>query len=85
MKSFLLKLAAFAFIGGVAAATTTTTVRAAELHVMSIPVASVVANSDYELGFQQVSEFLPVPGVTFVGKIPAPVVTRTGLDPVTQH
>ncbi|KVS11209.1 substrate-binding domain-containing protein [Burkholderia multivorans] len=35
-----------------------------------IPVASVVANGDYEIGFQQVSELLPVPGVTFVGRIP---------------
>ena len=35
MKSFLLKLSAFAFIGGVAAATTATSVNAAELHVMS--------------------------------------------------
>ncbi|WP_396333046.1 substrate-binding domain-containing protein [Burkholderia anthina] len=35
-----------------------------------IPVASVVANGDYEVGFQQVSELLPVQGATFVGKIP---------------
>ncbi|WPP01943.1 substrate-binding domain-containing protein [Pseudomonas sp. HR96] len=35
-----------------------------------IPVASVVAKGDYSLGFQQVAELLPVPGVTFVGKIP---------------
>jgi molybdate transport system substrate-binding protein len=35
-----------------------------------IPVASVVASGQYELGFQQVAELLPVPGVTFVGKIP---------------
>ncbi|SDV47365.1 substrate-binding domain-containing protein [Chitinasiproducens palmae] len=34
------------------------------------PVASVVAKGDYELGFQQVSELLPVKGATFVGKIP---------------
>lgn len=35
-----------------------------------IPVASVVASGQYEIGFQQVAELLPVPGVTFVGKIP---------------
>jgi molybdate transport system substrate-binding protein len=35
-----------------------------------IPVASVVAKGDYELGFQQVAELLPIPGVTFVAKIP---------------
>ena len=35
-----------------------------------IPVASTVASGEYEMGFQQVAELLPVPGVTFVGKIP---------------
>ncbi|GCB06033.1 substrate-binding domain-containing protein [Ralstonia sp. SET104] len=34
------------------------------------PVASLVATGDYAIGFQQVSELLPVPGVDFVGKIP---------------
>jgi molybdate transport system substrate-binding protein len=42
-----------------------------------IPVASVVANGDYEVGFQQVAELLPVPGVTFVGKIPEDVQSVT--------
>jgi len=35
------------------------------------PVAAVVARGEAELGFQQVSELLHVPGVTFVGSIPA--------------
>ncbi|MFV3411500.1 substrate-binding domain-containing protein [Pseudomonas nitroreducens] len=35
-----------------------------------IPVASVVASGQYEIGFQQVAELLPVSGVTFVGRIP---------------
>ncbi|MDW3716622.1 MULTISPECIES: substrate-binding domain-containing protein [unclassified Pseudomonas] len=35
-----------------------------------IPVASTVASGEVEMGFQQVAELLPVPGVTFVGKIP---------------
>lgn len=35
-----------------------------------IPVASVVASGQYDVGFQQVAELLPVPGVTVVGKIP---------------
>ncbi|NBS56306.1 MAG: ABC transporter substrate-binding protein [Betaproteobacteria bacterium] len=35
------------------------------------PVAAVVARGDAEIGFQQVSELLNVPGVTFVGPIPA--------------
>lgn len=45
--------------------------------VPKIPVASVVANGDYQLGFQQVSELLPVPGVTYVGKIPESVQSVT--------
>lgn len=35
------------------------------------PVAAVVARGESEIGFQQVSELLNVPGVTFVGPIPA--------------
>ncbi len=38
--------------------------------IPKIPVASVVASGDYELGFQQVSELLPVAGADFAGKIP---------------
>jgi len=38
--------------------------------VPKFPVGSVVAKGDYQLGFQQVSELLPVPGIEFVGKIP---------------
>jgi molybdate transport system substrate-binding protein len=37
------------------------------------PVAAVVARGEAELGLQQVSELLPVPGITLVGKIPAEV------------
>jgi molybdate transport system substrate-binding protein len=37
------------------------------------PVAAVVARGDAEIGFQQVSELLHVPGTTFVGTIPAEV------------
>ena len=54
-----------------------------------IPVASVVAKGDYQLGFQQVAELLPVPGITFVGKIPEDVqsVTRyaAGVPKNAQH
>lgn len=54
-----------------------------------IPVGSVVAKGDYELGFQQVAELLPVPGITFVGKIPEDVqsVTRFagGIPKNAQH
>lgn len=42
-----------------------------------IPVASVVAEGKSTLGFQQVSELLPVPGVTFIGELPASVQYTT--------
>ncbi|MDA1186110.1 MAG: substrate-binding domain-containing protein, partial [Acidobacteria bacterium] len=35
------------------------------------PVAAVVARGEVAIGFQQVSELIHVPGVTFVGAIPA--------------
>jgi molybdate transport system substrate-binding protein len=35
------------------------------------PVASVVARGEAEIGFQQVAELMRVPGITFVGPIPA--------------
>lgn len=38
--------------------------------VERIPVASEVAKGKYSIGLQQVSELLPVAGVTFVGKLP---------------
>ncbi|SDI34910.1 molybdate transport system substrate-binding protein [Paraburkholderia steynii] len=54
-----------------------------------IPVASVVANGDYEIGFQQVSELLPIKGATYVGKIPESLqsVTRyaAGIPIGAQH
>jgi molybdate transport system substrate-binding protein len=34
------------------------------------PVAGVVARGDAEIGFQQISEMLPVPGVDIVGPLP---------------
>ncbi|GAB7541785.1 substrate-binding domain-containing protein [Cupriavidus sp. 8B] len=37
------------------------------------PVGSVVAQGDYQIGLQQVSELLPVKGASFVGKIPEPM------------
>ncbi len=53
------------------------------------PVASLVAKGDYELGFQQVSEILPVAGIDFVARIPEPVqsVTRfaAGTPVGSQH
>lgn len=42
-----------------------------------LPVAEQVAKGDYAVGLQQVAELLPVPGVTFVGKIPEDVQSVT--------
>ena len=36
-------------------------------------VGTVVARGDAEIGFQQVSELLPIPGIDYVGPIPAEV------------
>ena len=54
------------------------------------PVAAVVARGEAEIGFQQVSELIHVPGISFVGAIPselqkmvvyAAVLTRTAREP----
>jgi molybdate transport system substrate-binding protein len=37
------------------------------------PVAAVVARGEAEIGFQQVSELIHVPGITFIGTLPAEV------------
>lgn len=39
----------------------------------SEPVAAVVARGDAEIGFQQISEILPVPGIEYVGPLPPEV------------
>src|ERR1700716_1624761 len=41
------------------------------------PVAAVVARGEAELGFQQVAELIHVPGVAFVGAIPAELQEET--------
>ncbi len=38
--------------------------------ILSERVASVVARGDVEIGFQQISEILPIPGATYAGPIP---------------
>jgi molybdate transport system substrate-binding protein len=54
------------------------------------PVAAVVARGEAEIGFQQVSELIHVPGVDFVGALPAElqpgftfagVITKDARDP----
>jgi molybdate transport system substrate-binding protein len=41
------------------------------------PVAAVVARGEAEIGFQQVSELIHAPGITFVGAIPAALQLET--------
>jgi molybdate transport system substrate-binding protein len=41
--------------------------------IESARVGTIVANGEAEIGFQQVSELLPVPGTTFVGTLPEEV------------
>ena len=41
------------------------------------PVARVVARGDAEIGFQQIAELLPVPGVDLVGPLPPELQTVT--------
>jgi molybdate transport system substrate-binding protein len=57
--------------------------------IQKTPVASLVAAGDYELGFQQISEILPVAGVDFVAKIPEQVQSVTtfsaGIPVGAQH
>ena len=58
------------------------------------PVAAVVARGEAEIGFQQVAELIHVPGITFVGAIPAElqpghsfvgVLTTTARQPEAAH
>ncbi|MEJ5862007.1 substrate-binding domain-containing protein [Pseudomonas farsensis] len=57
--------------------------------VERLPVAEQVAKGEYQIGLQQVAELLPVPGVTFVGKIPEELqsVTRfaAGIPVSAEH
>jgi molybdate transport system substrate-binding protein len=41
--------------------------------IASEPVGAVVARGDAEIGFQQISELLPVPGIDYVGPLPREV------------
>jgi molybdate transport system substrate-binding protein len=41
------------------------------------PVAAVVARGEAEVGFQQVSELIHVPGVDFVGTVPSDIQPPT--------
>lgn len=38
--------------------------------IPAVPVGSVVASGDYEIGFQQVSELKPIKGIKLIGQVP---------------
>lgn len=42
-----------------------------------VPVGSLVARGDVDLGFQQLGELLPLPGITVLGTLPEPVACIT--------
>ena len=45
--------------------------------INATPVGEIVAQGKAELGFQEVAELLPVPGITFAGPLPADVQLLT--------
>jgi molybdate transport system substrate-binding protein len=42
-----------------------------------VPVGTLVANGQAEIGIQQISELLPVPGIEVIGPLPAPLQKLT--------
>ncbi|MBL4827890.1 MAG: substrate-binding domain-containing protein [Spongiibacteraceae bacterium] len=48
-----------------------TSIQGKSKRILSERVATVVARGEVEIGFQQISEILPIAGVDFVGPIPA--------------
>ncbi len=42
-----------------------------------VPVGTLVANGEVEIGFQQLSELLALKGITLLGSMPAPVAVTT--------
>jgi molybdate transport system substrate-binding protein len=45
-----------------------------------VPLGAVVAKGDAEIGFQQVSELLPVKGIDFLGPLPGDIQEITVLS-----
>ncbi len=57
--------------------------------IPATPVGELIAEGKADIGFQEVAELLPVPGITFVGKIPADLELLTpfsaGVANKSQH
>ena len=47
--------------------------------IPATPVAEIVARGEAEIGFQQISEMLPVPAVDIVGPLPAALAEGHGV------
>lgn len=41
--------------------------------VQGVPIGEVIARGDADIGFQQVSELLPIKGITYIGPLPADI------------
>jgi molybdate transport system substrate-binding protein len=52
-------------------------IKAKVKQVQGVPVGEVVARGDAEIGFQQVSELLPVKGIDFIGPLPPDIQQTT--------
>jgi molybdate transport system substrate-binding protein len=48
--------------------------------LQGVPIGEVVARGDADIGFQQVSELLPIKGITYIGPLPADVQQVTVFD-----
>ncbi len=57
--------------------------------IPATPVGELIAKGEVEIGFQEVAELLPIPGITFVGKIPVDLELLTpfsaGIAEKSQH
>ena len=57
--------------------------------IPATPVGELIAKGEVDIGFQEVAELLPVPGITFVGKLPADLELLTpfsaGIANKSQH
>ena len=57
--------------------------------IPATPVGELIAKGEVDIGFQEVPELLPIPGIIFVGKIPSDLELLTpfsaGVAKKSQH